>query len=653
MFVFKNNMKISLNSIHYNNLISVGRKSFPEKKENESKIRHFGYSPLSCQSFKGDSINSTVKPISYSDKIKKDEMAALTPLMRGEDKKFSLDKAADMLKTKIDKQLLPYSETDIELAVRSVTAKFPDVTREEALYTISKMGSFSNYESLSHLETFLEKENIKSFITFKDITINSILMYLCAPSKQLLKLPSGDEPGNRAVVADRNTIRSIKRMKENPNTRASFNNLFDAVNKGKVKLILLDGWEAKTKDGYKSFNFAGAWGNLSQAAASIIKEQKEGKNPFNDDIICDLKDLFGEDVNINIIKNPIENLNSKSAADRLNSKSISKKHIIDFIEGLSTFGIPTKSKPKIVRDFDCEMSTREIEFIREVARISKLSNSMQELQKYKDAYLSKAINFNEVDLKAKRDLQEQLMKVLYCSVNVYSPRRIAKELKILNYNINENAQIYGKTMKDALFIIPNREKSFGLINYQNSKVNDIDDSQMVYIYDHNTPIDKNLKDGKFFVYMDDFAGSGQSLVEGSFRYVDFRLRNPHQTFVFAPIAYTKSARDRINRAIFSAKIDLRQRNVRDILIGVTQIDELDDYINLLPSAKKSLLRYCFHKGFKKNSANIAFPHVVPDNCSDSTGILLENILKNKKANKAKSKTLKRDLIEYAASRQNN
>ena len=208
-------------------------------------------------------------------------------------------------------------------------------------------------------------------------------------------------------------------------------------------------------------------------------------------------------------------------------------------------------------------------------------------------------------------------------------------------------------MSDALYLIPHKEKSYGLINYQYAKTNNISPDKNLYIYDSDTKIDKDKKEGKFFIYMDDFSGSGQSLVISPFSYINFRFKNPAQPFIFAPMSYTKQAFDRINRAIFSAKLDLKQRVVNDCVVGVTKIDDMEEYIRMLPVNKRQLLKYCFHKGYTKGSTVVGFPHVIPDNCSDSAGILLEKILKNPRANKAKTKVYKKDLINYITEHQNN
>lgn len=44
---------------------------------------------------------------------------------------------------------------------------------------------------------------------------------------------------------------------------------------------------------------------------------------------------------------------------------------------------------------------------------------------------------------------------------------------------------------------------------------------------------------------------------------------------------------------------------------------------------------CISEGYLNGSSAVVFPHVIPDNCSDCAGLLLEEILSNKKVNKAK------------------
>ena len=640
-------MKVSFNGI--NSFYKIYYNNNGESKS--PTVSQFSNIPV----FKStDGISAkTLKPLTYFEKKKIDDMNALLSLMYDDKHKFSLDKASDLIKNKIDKQLMLYSENDIKNVVKTVMKNNPDVKREEVLSVLSDLSNFSNYNSLSKLEEVFEKNNIQSLERVEDVTLDNLLMYLSAKYKKLIKLPS-DLPilrASKGIVADRNIIKNFK--KKIVKYPEHFEMMKNGIQNGSIKIFVPDGWEAKTEKGFKSFNIFGGWGDLSEAVSLILKEKKAGKNPFTDDIISDLKDIFGEDVPIHIVKNPADKIDEKTIAERLNGKNISKKEIKDFLIGVSTFCTPSKDKPKKVMDFYSKLSSKLCMMNRVTEALLLDKCNKDKIKSAKDKFISDNSVWKDVDEKTKTKVQENLVKVLYSVLNVYSPRRIATELKVLNSKIEETAKNFGKTGKDALYILSEKEKSFGLITYQYLKANNISPEQVIYVYSHDTKIPSDVKSGKFFVFLDDFAGSGQSMISHPVYYKGFRIKNPAQPFIFAPLSYTKKAYNTIKKEIFSARCELRQRQIPDCLVGATEIEETDEYLNLLSASQKALLKYCFHSGYTKGTTATAFPHVVPDNCSDTAGLLLENILRNKRANKAKINEFKKDAIEYIIKRNNN
>ena len=254
---------------------------------------------------------------------------------------------------------------------------------------------------------------------------------------------------------------------------------------------------------------------------------------------------------------------------------------------------------------------------------------------------------NEKDLKK---LKEPITKIFYTSLNVFSPRRMAEEMKVLNKKIDEYAKSIGKTSDDPIDIVSNTGKSYGLINYQYSKANDIPDNKMLFTT-HEMTLSPDIKNGKFFVYLDDFAGSGESLLQKPLVYKSFKLKNPEQPFLFAPLTSTRKARAAIRKEI--GMKSMQKYNSKDDIITSTIIEEINDYIKVLNIKKKSLLRDCFVEGFAKGSTNVVFPHIIPDNCSDLAGLFLGKLLRNSEANKAQMKEHKTKVIEYLKNLQTN
>ena len=155
-------MKIAFNGIktYYNN---------SDTKTNSQNNGRICNSTELCNS----SVCSSLKPIPTPEKLKRTELKEIGKLIQ--DKKvFSLDKAVELIKNKTDSQLMLYSEDDIKEIVSSVMAQNPDCTREEVLSVLSKLSSFSNYDSLSIIENYCKENNINEVFKTENLTANSV-----------------------------------------------------------------------------------------------------------------------------------------------------------------------------------------------------------------------------------------------------------------------------------------------------------------------------------------------------------------------------------------------------------------------------------------------------------------------------------------------
>ena len=569
MFLFIINMKIALNQIPVINNFSLNKKTFTVNNT------------VSFRGLKEIPDFASLKPFTNTEKERLAELKEIENLTL-ENGVFSLDKAAELLKSKIDKQQMLYSENDIKAVVSKVIKANPEATREEILKVLMKLSSFSNYESLSKIEDFCNRNKIYDIRETKELSINNILLYL-KRSKDFIRLPKmSDDNLNTVIFADRETINLFKKQKNEDTTY--FNNIKDYIKNGNIKLVILDGFEAKTKYGLKSFNFAGGWGDLAEAANAVLKSQKEGKNPFVDDIKNDLKKLFGENIKINVVNNDCENIDEKIIAERLNPKTISKDYIKKIFNG-----------------------------------ISKYSASILKTEYY---------NKNNIKLLDK-EIQPALIKAFYPVVEIYSPRRIAKEMKELHKKIGKKLDKLGKNFDDVVFLTPDKEKSFGLISYQYAKVNNTD-NLIVYPNYKDMNVDRDKTRGKVFLFLDDFSGSGQSFFKKDLPYLKFKKRYPANSIIFAPVAYTNEALKEAKESIS----DIQNRKYPDIFVGNTKIGDLKPYLALLPSPQDYAIKFAKKNGYNAGANVIAFPHVIPDNCPDIAGMLLKKLLKSDCANKA-------------------
>ena len=645
-------MKVCFNSVlknsYYNTCPKIQENSC-ESKKYDSKEFPF-HTTYSYPVFKANNSSSPI--LSPVERRRLNELNKAEELFKDENGKFSLDKAVDAMKNKIDSQLMLYSEDDIKNVVETVMEENPDVTREDVLNVLSRMSSFSNYNSFSYLENFLKDKNvIKSFALSNQLSVNNVFHYLAGKGKRLISWPMANRSDKRCLIADRNLMENLKKEKQSGNPLSVYSYILDEIQNENLEIVLLDGWEAKTDNGYKSFNAFGAWGDLASAASDIIKAQKNGKDPFNDDIIEDLKYLFGDEVQYTIIKNSDYIDGEKDIAERFNSKTVSKEQIKDFLNGIAGFSTPSQKSGSTNLFSDLENRNRE--YKRKMTRLELSGVSQKNIKTIMKDYISLIVEKNITSKKSFLPLQEQLAKVLYCSLNVYSPRRMAEELKSLNSEIEYYAESIDKKPEDALYIISDIYKSYSLINYQYSKVNNIPIDRMILVPSHEIRIKPEDKEGKFFVYIDDFSGTGQSLLEKPIIYKEFKKRNPEQPFLFAPLVCTEKAIENLRKGITEARFVLKRPDLKDRVVYAKKTEDIDDYLKLLPAHKKALLRHCFISGFEKGSTNIAFPHIVPDNCSDIAGLFLENLLKSSTANRSNMNDYKKQVILYLIANQNN
>ena len=475
-------------------------------------------------------------------------------------------------------------------------------------------------ESISNIEKFCNKNLINQVYKISGLSANSIFSYLSNNSKGFLNLHCmGENRDKKTVIfVDREAVNLLK--KEKDANSILYDNIKANIKNGYIKLAVLDGWEAKTPDGLKSLNFAGGCEDLASAAVAVAKEQKRGKNPFTDDIIEDLKSVFGKNTKIDIIKNECKNPDEKDIVKRLNPKTISKEEIKKALNGISKFAyeisgiIPSlysKKISKIVHE-DCRKSTKEV-----------VSKNLKQV-------LSAQNSANDVFLS---EIQSALIKTLYPVVEVYSPRRLAEGLKLLHKNIEEKLKKMGKTIDDAVFVVPNTQKSFGLITYKYIKVNNIKNPVIVYPNFKDAKVSPDLKKNKVFIFLDDYSGSGQSFTHKDLPYGKIKGNNLENPIIFAAAAYTDKAKTRIEKE-FKIASTVMARKSEDYFIGGYKIDDMINYIKLLPKKVRTVILRSNKCGFEENMSAIMFPHVIPDNCTDLAGFLLKPLLKSDNANKA-------------------
>jgi len=555
-------------------------------------------------------------------KPEKIHIKKIQKLLKDEKGDFSIQKAAKCIKQITDSQLLLYSDDDINKVVAKVIERNPSVSKSEVFKTLARLTSYSNYDSIDTIEKYCKTENIKEIYQTEKLTVNNVFSYLSGDKKAILKLASDEMNPKVGLFLDRNTIEELSELKTTkPN---DFAKLKSDIVEGKTKLILLDGWEALTEVGNQSFNFVGKWGDLVETTSSIIKAQSNNtESVFNKDIIENINKIFEDDMPIDIVRNIPDNINSSVIAKRLNPKTLNEEDIVKWLIASSSF-IFAPNNDKIVphKLRDC---------------LAPLENQSVDIN---DKNLKKILRAKEQLDGKKISLQEMLSLMFLYTCNVYSPRKIASEMQDMQKKLSDICFYYDKPSSNMLFVVPKKDKSYGLMNYQYSKVNNIPLSDYIYINKDDLKVNEEIGRNKLLILFDDFSGSGHSMMWELLPYSRFRYVNK-QPIVFAALTYLPNA-----KKIIEQEIDTLQssRFVKDSFVGGKEIKTLDDLANLIAHRKTNLLTRCIDKGYSSGGCTIAFPHVIPDNCIDISGLILANLLKSKTANKAKMNAYKEKLL---------
>ncbi len=465
-----------------------------------------------------------------------------------------LKKFAVYLENKIAIDLKEKDEEDIQNIIDSV-AENTGADKKLVSEALGRIVQFSSFKQVATLNDELKNQQIGRFYFSGNFDCNHLFDFL--KTKELFN-SKGQKSGH--IVDDYN-IDWIKNFEsQNPLYKERLNHY---LSNKKLKFLVLDGFSAKVNGKPISYNFFGADDSLENITTNIVQEvQKTGKtldDIFYGEKIETIKSVFGQYAPVKVIKNPkLKDYSAKSIANIMRPEYPSKEQIYVLM--------------KVANEFYSRLGDVSPEYVN-------------------------------------RLLSSYLENVLRC----YSSEKLNEEFSKMYSLIENKVSELGKSMEDVRYVIPDDQKSFKVITSQFMKVNNISSDKLV-LNDGSKPFEKD----KVYVILDDYFGTGYSVMNQQFNYVEvmeniyFTDDRDEYNFIFAPVLCSDQAKKNIGHQIAHYK-----RNNNDFLIVNDECSISDNLRSELTLKDINKLRDMFTSlGYGETFACTALPYSIPDNNTD-------------------------------------
>ncbi len=444
-----------------------------------------------------------------------------------------------------------FSRMDLEKAVFNVQKNLPEFDRENILSVMQRLTQFANYSSLPAAAEKLAAEKIKNIYTYGG-ELNPVFEYFFA-KKKLFSLDSSPD-SFRAYFLTKNDV-------NNPEHMANLKKkLSDANFKQSVKFVNLEGFS-------DSVNFLSDDTLLAQKTVEVLRKAKK--------IMLKHSALTLDEAISIVFNHKIEKTAKNLGIDILNVR-------------LDAPGSPSV----ILEQMSPIMPTKELfqSCIETVA--NHYANTKQELHN---------ISYN-------------LIRYFEGMQNIFTKQRIIEDLKELNKLINTYIKDNNISAENLYYIKPHNPftvKSYDLISKMYKNLFDIPTHKLLEVEDISEL--KNYPENSVFVFLDDYIGTGESMVNiGKYEQNAGKFKeNVH--ILFAPVAAAKDGINYVNSVIrcyarghFDAVICL-DKNIKDF--------DNFKYTFLHSNFKQTFAgkKILGNEGFERGSQCTAFPYMTPDN----------------------------------------
>lgn len=477
-------------------------------------------------------------------------------------------------------------------------SKETDTPIKDVYKIMGMLSQYSSYKSLKNIKEIFYKNNITvvsnltPFYTNDDINfspcLTNVLHYIGLKNFNFPKDSPHFTYVHKALFIDSDLINIINNLPKDEKDRL-YKNVFEKEN---IIPIYIENFE----NGYNFLN------------------QEKSFETFTTDFLIKAK-----------IKSQKENTNLKnSAKNLLNEKNYKDIEKLGIDAKIIKFNLPNTPE-QIAENLNPVIPSRNellgsIEQIAENNLINNFEEEYREMFKY-NYNISAEDYYKKVDKIEYEQYKTNIAKILNQSAIIISPHQYCKYMKDLHKKINEFVENHGKSKENIYYLIPSKNKSFVLTNYEYQKINGIKNPKNIYINGSHFDY-KNLKNklpaNSTLVILDDCSISGLSYTTQMFNYEsisNFIPKEKNVSIVFAPILMTKYAENAINKVMKENK----RFNLDTIIYEKTipNLVESNNYNDIFKNSSEKSNIY---------STIIAFPYMGPDSNSEKFLPLCEKFL---------------------------
>lgn len=468
---------------------------------------------------------------------------------------FDFDKEVDVYYSKLQKLMEVVTPQDIVLQANRISKK-TGVKLDDVYETMGLLSQYSSYKSLSVIEENLQKHDIKYINNLKDFyKANKCGVPICLTN--VLHYISLKNFGFKAEFNDLSDDKKALFVDSN------LINIAQNDYAGDTELFYIENFE-------NGYNFLNQSKSFEDYTMDIIEKAKSIQNYTGRDF----------SYNVHYVLN-----------------GYVEENINDVLKGGHINVIRTEN----------------------VCTPEKIADNLNPIMPDYKSFKEVLDDIANQDLVSRVNGEKCIVNSLNNIFEPVTPKQLTKYLQEMHVNITKYLKDNNKDLDKVYYVIPNKNKSFALINYQYQKANHIYDMQ-TYIMNRasNGPEGLNIKtipQDASLIVLDDYMLSGLSMLREQFPYetlifTDALFKNKNISIVFAPVFATKKAMQDFNKLI-----DNSGRSGKDCIIPAKVFPEYNN---------KNLLKELFPA--HKYVTSTVMPYMGPDSNLEEFVPLCEKFL---------------------------